>query len=44
MTVAGVSAPLVRSWDGYPEMLLDNVQGATTEVPKGTEAFKCPPR
>ena len=44
VTVAGVSAPLVRSWDGSPELLLDNVKGAAVEVSKGHGDFKCPPR
>ena len=44
VTISGVSAPLVRSWDGSPELLLDNLKGVAVEVSKGCGDFKCPHR
>jgi hypothetical protein len=44
VTVQGASCPLVRSWDGSPELLLDNVKGGTVEISKGSGNFRCPPR
>ena len=35
VTVSGVSAPLVRTWDGTPELRLSGVEGASPVVAKG---------
>lgn len=43
VTVSGVSAPLVRTWDGTPELRLRGVEGAAPVVAKGEGAFECPP-
>ena len=41
VTVTGVSAPLVRSWDGFPELRLKNVVGAKEEIAEGTGKYTC---
>ena len=41
VTVTGVSAPLVRSWDGRPELKLENVSGAKVEIAEGTGKYTC---
>ena len=41
VTVTGVSAPLVRSWDGRPELKLENVSGAKKEIAEGTGKYTC---
>ena len=43
VTVSGVSAPLVRTWDGTPELRLRGVEGAAPVVAKGEGTFECPP-
>ena len=44
VVVSGVSAPLVRTWDGMPEMKLSNVKGCLVETAKGNGLFECPMR
>jgi hypothetical protein len=41
VTVTGVSAPLARSWDGRPELKLENVSGAKVEIAEGTGKYTC---
>ena len=44
VTVSGVSAPLVRTWDGTPVLRLRDVEGAAPMVAEGEGEFECPPR
>ena len=44
VTVSGVSAPLVRTWNGTPELRLSGVEGASPVVAKGEGTFECPMR
>ena len=44
VTVTGVSAPLVRTWDGRPELKLENVVGVPAEIAEGKGKYTCPMR
>ena len=44
VTVTGVSAPLVRTWDGRPKLKIANVSGVSAEIVEGKGKFLCPPR
>ena len=44
VTVTGATAPLVRTWDGRPELKLSNVKGALAEIIEGKGRFVCPMR
>lgn len=44
VTVSGVSCPLVRTWDGRPELKLSGVRGVRAEIADGSGEYRCPMR